>query len=79
MRMGLIILLLTSGSCFANAWSNWAVPVQIDVERGNGFMIYGAFGNPNSCTNADRLYVHVSHPQYTKIYALVMTAFTAGK
>ena len=57
----------------------WAVPTQIDIERGNGFMVYGAFGNPGECTHADRFYVKKGHPQYDKIYSAALSAHASGK
>ncbi|MEY8213230.1 MAG: hypothetical protein RPR97_01965, partial [Colwellia sp.] len=54
-------------------------PTQIDIERGNGFMIYGEFGNPGGCTISDRVYVKSDHPQYKEIYSMVLAAYMAGK
>lgn len=74
-----ITLCLASFSSLAGGWTNWAVPTRLDVERGNGVMIYGNFGNPSQCTNEGRVYIPVSHPQYDKVYALLLAAFTANK
>jgi hypothetical protein len=75
----LLILLFISTNVFAGAWTDWAVPTQVDIERGNGFMVYGAFGNAGGCTVADKFYVKSDHPQYKEIYSAVLAAFSAKK
>ena len=77
-RLLVLILMLAPGISFAGGWTSWATPTQIDIERGNGVMIYGAFGNASQCTLADRIYVASDHPEFEKIYSLALTAFTAG-
>lgn len=74
-----VMLLISSTATYAGGYGAWATPTRIDVERGNGFMFYGAFGNPNNCSSNTRFYVPISHPQYEQIYALVLAAFTSGK
>lgn len=77
--MLVIFLMNYAYNAFAGGYGTWTVPTRIDVERGNGFMVYGNFGNPNNCTNSSRFYVPVTHPQYDKMYSLVLTAFTSNK
>jgi hypothetical protein len=81
MRKILIMIALTmlSSVSEAGSWSDWAVPTRIDVERGNGVMIWGTFGNNGNCSFSNRVYVPETHPQYDKVYALVLSAFTANK
>jgi hypothetical protein len=74
-----VLLLCISSAAAAGGWTSFATPSQIDVERGNGFMIYGSFGNAAGCVVADKVYVKISHPQYKEIYSAALTAFTAGK
>ncbi len=64
----------------AGATSLKAVPYRIEVVRGNGFMIFGAFGNegPTPCTKSNALWIAVSHPQYDQLYSMSLTALTAG-
>ena len=71
--------LIISTQSLAGGFSNFAIPTRIDIDRGNGFMIYGDFGNPGNCTTANRLYVQKTHPQYDQMYAMALTAFTSGK
>ncbi len=71
-------MMLMSGIASAGGWSNLAVPTGIDVERGNGFMIYGDFGNAGACTTTNRIYIKIDHPQYNALYATALAAF-AGK
>lgn len=79
MRYAVVLLVFFSTASFAAGWTNMATPTRIDVERGNGFMVYGSFGNAGTCTVVDRFYVQISHPQYKEIYSAVLAAFTAGK
>jgi len=55
------------------------VPTGIDVERGNGFMVYGVFGNTQECSVSNKFYVLSNHPQYKEIYSAVLAAFSSGK
>lgn len=79
MKYVLVSLLLVSSAAYSQGWSQFAVPTRVDIERGNGLMVYGSFGNVGNCTVADRFYVLASHPQYEEIYSAVLTAFTSQK
>ena len=74
-----VLLVAFSSAVYGGGWSNAAIPTQIDIERGGGFMVYGSFGNAGGCTVADRIYVLKGHPQYKEIYSAVLAAFTSGK
>jgi hypothetical protein len=78
-RMIALVALATTGTCYAGNWTQWAVPTRVDVVRNEGVMVYGNFGNPNSCTVANQFFVALGHPQYNEIYAMLMLAFTTGK
>ena len=73
-----LFVLLYSGLGMAGGYSEWSSPTRIDVERSGGFMVYGSFGNPGGCSVGNRFYVQVSHPQYDKMYAAVLAAYSAG-
>ena len=79
-KKGLIVVfaVLTSGTVHAGGNTSWGIPTEVDVVRNEGIMVYGAFGNPNGCTVADRFFVPIGHTQYNQIYALVTTAMVAG-
>lgn len=77
--ISIIALSLVSVPSYAGAFSNWAVPTRIDLERGNGVLVYGEFGNAGDCVITNKVYIPESHPQYDKAYAMVLAAFTAGK
>jgi hypothetical protein len=64
----------------AAGYSTFAVPTRIEVERGEGFAIYGDFGNPGGCSGAysNVLFVRSSSPHYKEMYAATLAAF-AGK
>lgn len=82
MRHGAVIiglLGLISLQAFAGGWSNAAVPSRIDIERGNGVMVYGDFGNAGACSLAGRFYLKKEHPQYAQAYAAILAAFGSGK
>lgn len=72
-------LLIFAISTYAGGWSDWAVPTQIDMERGNGIMVYGEFGNPSDCAITNKFYIQKTHPEYDKIYGVVLAAFSAQK
>ncbi len=71
-------LLLASSAALAQGFTAAAVPTRIDVERGDGFHIVGAFGNVGGCTFENQLFIKIDHPQYKQIYAAALAAF-AGK
>lgn len=72
-----VLALLASTSVLAAGRTNWAIPTQVDLERGNGIMVYGNFGNPNECSITNRFYIPETHTEYDKYYSLIMTAFSA--
>ncbi|TQV88843.1 hypothetical protein [Aliikangiella coralliicola] len=78
-KIFVLFIVILSTNALAGGRTNWAVPSQIDIERGNGFMIYGSFGNPGGCTQSNQIYVRKDHPEYDKIYSAVLTAFTAKR
>lgn len=75
----LVLLSLSSVNAFAGGWSEAAVPSRIDIERGNGVMVYGEFGNAGACTILNRFYLKKDHPQYDQAYAAILAAFSSGK
>jgi len=80
MKYAMVILaLFVCCTSYAAGWTQFAVPTQVDIERGNGLMIYSSFGDPGDCVVDDRVYVRSTHPQYKEIYSAVLTAFSAGK
>jgi hypothetical protein len=44
--------IIISSTVWAGARAQWATPVQIDIERANGVMMYGNFGNANEASAA---------------------------
>lgn len=78
-KFTLLSLLFLSMPALSGAFSNAAVPTRIDIERGNGFMVYGSFGNPMNCTNEARFFIQKKHPQYSEIYSTILAAFTTKK
>lgn len=64
---------------YARGWASAAVPTHIEIERGGGFMVLGAFGNAGNCSKTGSFYVKSDHPQYDKLYATVLAAYMAGK
>ncbi len=74
-----ILALFVCSTSYAAGWTQFAVPTQVDIERGNGVMVYGSFGNPGTCSVADQVYVQSTHPQYQEVYAAILAAFSSGK
>ena len=79
MKLITILLLSFPLISYAVGLTGKAIPTRVDIERGNGFMVYGSFGNVDGCSVADRFYVQNGHPQYKEIYSTVLAAFMAGK
>jgi hypothetical protein len=79
MRILVLLIVFLSPLSFAGSWSDVAVPTGIDIERGNGFLVRGDFGNNGGCTQADSVYVQANHPQYKEIYSAAVAAYMAGK
>ncbi len=55
----------------------YAVPAKIEIVRGQGFLIFGAYGNPgpNPCTRDEAIWVPISHPQYSELLSSALSAF----
>lgn len=79
MKYSWLLVVFFSVNSFAGGWAKAAIPTKIDIERGNGFMMYGSFGNVGGCTFSDKVYVEKSHPQYSEIYSTVLAAHMSGK
>ena len=77
--VALLLSALVTTTSYAGAYTAWATPTQIDLVTNQGFMVYGAFGNPNGCTVANQFFVFASDTQYRQMYAQILDAFTAGK
>lgn len=78
-KLALCSLYLFSHYSYAGGWATPAVPTHIEIERGGGFMVWGAFGNAANCSKAASFYVKADHSQYDKVYATVLAAYMAGK
>ncbi|WP_230390678.1 hypothetical protein [Reinekea sp. G2M2-21] len=74
-----VAVLFASCHVMAGGWATAAIPTRIDIERGNGFMIYGSFGNAGGCSQSNKVFVKIDHPQYDAIYSTVLAAYMAGK
>ena len=74
-----LLILICNFNVYAGGWANPAVPTHIEIERGGGFLVHGAFGNAADCTQTNNFYVQSDHPQYDKVYATVLAAYMAGK
>ncbi|EDP60241.1 hypothetical protein AND4_02493 [Vibrio sp. AND4] len=79
MKLAILSMLFFSIPAISGSFSSSAVPTRIDIERGNGFMLYGSFGNPMNCTKGNQFFIKKTHPQYSEIYSTVLAAFTAKK
>lgn len=76
----LAALLLAPGSAqAAGGYTEAAIPTRVEIVQNAGFMIAGAFGNPSAtpCGTGNYIWIAASHPQYDRLLALAMTAFTS--
>lgn len=75
----LLITIFSSIKIYAGGSTNWVTPTRIDLERGRGMMVYGLFGNPSDCTIPNQIYVNSDHPDYDRIYSMILAAYMSGK
>lgn len=69
-----IIVCMGISAPAAAAWTASAVPTGIDIVRGEGFMIFGAFGNNTSCSLPDMVFVQADAPGYKEMLSAVFLA-----
>lgn len=64
----------------AGAWTSAAVPDKVEIVREDGFVIFGAFGNPGAtpCDVADALWVSINHTQYEALLSTALAALAGG-
>jgi len=73
------LVMMASAALGAPGQTNAAVPVDIEIVRAQGFLIFGAFGNPGTaCTNANSIWVALSHPEYQYLLSVSLTALATG-
>jgi hypothetical protein len=76
-----IIFVLTSLQVCAGGYSAWAVPTELEYVN-DGVLISGAFGNPNSCTDTNKIFfsrTNLENEKFQSILSFVLTALTAEK
>jgi hypothetical protein len=78
-KLSLILIAAICGNAYAGGWTARATVSHIEIIRGQGFQINGAFGNPSECTQPNAVFVAVAHPQYDQLLSLAMTAFMGEK
>lgn len=63
----------------APGWTAVATPTDIELVRGQGVLIAGAFGNPGTpCTDADKIWIAATHPQYQALLSTALSAMAGG-
>lgn len=64
----------------AGGYTAIGTPTQVEVVRGDGFLVHGPFGNPGAtpCDVPDRIWVARAHPQYQELLATALTALSSG-
>ena len=65
-------------NALAAAYTPWAAVSQIE-RVGNGVLIYGAFGDANSCGEPDVIYYPSTHDDYDVVLSMALTALTADR
>lgn len=78
--VGVALAAITAPALAAGAWTSSAVPEKVEIVRADGFVIFGAFGNPGAtpCDVADALWVSVSHAQYEALLSTALAALAGG-
>jgi hypothetical protein len=81
-KIFLIISLVLSFQVNAGAYSSWATPTQLEYVN-DGILVSGAFGNPNSCSVSDKIFISRvnvgSDASFQSMLSILLTAFTAQK
>ncbi len=72
------LLTLICEGAIAVGWGGWGEVTQVEVVRGQGFLIFSSFTNVNSCTRDDGYLVAIDHPQYEQLYSMALSAMAAG-
>lgn len=75
-----VVCVLSVSKVFAagHGWTTSAPPENIEIVRGQGFIVSGGFDDPASCGRADKLFVAIDHPQYELLYSTALSALAAG-
>lgn len=63
---------------FAGGYTPYVVPTMMEVVSG-GIVVYGAFGNENSCTSSDTVLYSNTFVDYEVVVSMVLAAITSGR
>ena len=77
-QLCLAVALLACSTANAAGWGSWGTVNRVEVVRGQGFVVWGSFGNPNTCTNTSGFWVKIDSTQYDELYSMALTALVAG-
>ena len=77
-RLCLALVILASSAANAAGYGTWGTVNRVEVVRGQGFVVWGSFGNPNSCTNSNGFWVKIDSTQYDELYSMALTALVSG-
>ncbi|ACA85758.1 hypothetical protein Swoo_1470 [Shewanella woodyi ATCC 51908] len=78
LRVTLLSLLFSSTFANAGAYSNWAVPTNVELV-GGGVLIHGQFGDPNNCGKANFIYVSHSDIRFDSVFSMALAALMGQK
>lgn len=62
----------------ASNYTPFIVPTQVEVVSG-GILVYGPFGNENSCSHSDMILYPNSYVDYEVVVSMVLAAITSGR
>jgi hypothetical protein len=78
-----VLIFLAAAQAQAAGWTNSATPTGFDfvTVAVPGIMVYGEFGNANSCSMTDRFFMPKAgnEQQYTQIVAALLSANALGR
>jgi hypothetical protein len=81
--LALIASIAVSSVASAGGQTNSALITKIELIRGDGMVLFGAFGNPSSfnaaCTSGDLIFVKKDHPDFKMIHTMATAAQLSGK
>jgi len=77
-RAAILTAFLTlSAPAHSAGYTPWAKITQIE-RVGDGVLVFGQFGDPNSCGQSDKIYYPSTHKDYELVLSMALTALTAA-
>ena len=73
-----VLIGLLSLETHSAGYSNWAVPTHVELVSG-GLLVYGEFGNPHGCIEANKFFVSDADTRFQTIVSMSLAALMAKR